>query len=274
VILRNLFPAFALRAAAWLACGCAALAPAARAQGPAPDFRIDRDRRDFADIRDGTPIQSDPSNGEYRAYNSVLLHARGIPTADLERFARRDVSFRDLFLNTDEHRFDLVHFEGRLKQLRRTDPTLELKEAGVSDLFEGWLFPHGETNPVCILATELPPGLEAQTDLHSEMDRRVGFAGFFFKKFRYESRKPNPKDPNRYQDRLAPLLMGHSITPLDESAVVPRDNPWVTVFLPAALAGILGLGLLMVVLRWYFRRGDRVIDEAHDARRKKNPFTE
>jgi hypothetical protein len=273
VIRRNSLSVFALRAAAWLVCGCAALAPIARAEDPATQYRIDKDRRYFADIRDGTPFQTDPSNGEYQSYSSVLQHARGFPTVDLERFARRDVSFRDLFLNTDEFRLELVYFEGRLKQLRRTEPTTELKEAGVNDLYEGWLFPRDESNPVCILTTDLPPGLEAQKDLRSEMDRWVGFAGYFFKKFRYESRKVNPKDPSRYQDRLAPVLMGHSITPLAEPAG-PADDPWFSTFLPAVVAGSAGLGLMIVVLMWYFRRGDRAIEQTVAARREKNPFAD
>jgi hypothetical protein len=273
VIRPNLFPIFVLRAAACIACGCAVLAPAARAEDPAAKYQIDKDKRFLTDIRDGTPFQTDPSNGEHTAYSSVLKHAREFPTAELERFARRDVSFRDLFLNTDEFRLELVYFEGRLKQLRRTEPTTELKEAGVNDLYEGWLFPRDESNPVCVLATELTPGLEVQKDLRAEMDRPVGFAGYFFKKFRYESRKVNPKDPSRYQDRLAPVLMGHSITPLAEPAG-QADDPWLSTFVPAVLGGSAGLGLMVVVLMWYFRRGDRAIEQTVAARLEKNPFTE
>lgn len=268
-----------MRTAAWFLCGFVAAASAARAEdsppaGPtAAKYQIDKDRRIFTDIRDGTPFQTDARNGEYQAYNLVLQHAREFPTAELEQFARRDVSFRDLFLNTEEFRLELVYLDGRLKQLRRTEPTPELKEAGVNDLYEGWLFPRDESNPVCLVVTELPPGLEAQKDLRAEMDRWVGVAGYFFKKYRYESRKVHPRDPSRHQDMLAPVLLGRSITPL---AGTPSgsDNLWLSTFLPGALVGIGLLGTSVVVLTWYFRRGDREVAQRVAARRETNPFAE
>ena len=123
---------------------------------------------------------------------------------------------------------------------------------------------------MCVLTTELPPGLEPQADLRAGMDRPVAFAGYSFKLFHYESREAHPADPTRNQVRAAPVLMGRSITPLPEPPGA-RDR-WLTIFLPAALIGTGGLALVIVGLTWYYRRGDRAVRAVVEARRDQNPF--
>lgn len=280
-------PESPLRTASWIACACLAGAVAAGPAGagdppqesaaaPADPYRIDKDRLIFTSVRDDAPFPTDGTNqAEYEAYATVLLHARQFPTADLERHARRDVTFRDLYLPVRrDYRLDLIYFEGRLKQLRRTEPTAALKEAGVKDLYEGWLFPRDEWNPVCVVVTELPPGLEPQKDLKAdEMNRWVGFAGYSFKLLQYESRQADPKNPGRNVFRRAPVLLGRSVTPLAETQT-GSDDPWVSTFLPAVVAGFGGVAVLILVLTWYFRRGDRVVRAAVDARHERNPFAD
>src|SRR5262245_8758393 len=102
---------------------------AAPADELADRVKIDKDRFIFGQIADEKGILPD----EAQAYNAVLSHARQFPAGDLEKAARRDVTFRDLFKNPKEYRLELVHFDGRLKQLRRTEPTKELADAGVTD---------------------------------------------------------------------------------------------------------------------------------------------
>jgi hypothetical protein len=271
-----------LRTIPWIVClaGLAvpspglAQAPPTSAEPPAAKYRIGKDRLMFGQIEDNAPFRTEERNpAEAEAYAAVLLHARQFPAAELEEHARRDVTFKDLFRNADEFRLELVYFEGRLKQLRRTTPTKALAAAGVTDQYEGWLFPRGESNPVCVLVTDLPPGLEAQADVRTEMDRWVAFAGYAFKVFHYESRKVHPKDPTRNLVMAAPVLMGRSITPLPEPAG-GGDSGWLTTFLPAAVAGTGGLALAIVGLTWYYRRGDRAVRAAVEARRDRNPFTE
>lgn len=247
----------------------------AQDDSPAP-YQIDKDRFIFGQIEDDAPFRTEENNpSEYEAYNTILLHARQFATADLERHARRDLTFKDLFLPVRrEHRLELVYFEGRLRQLRRIEPTRILKDAGVHDLYEGWLFPRDEMNPICIVITELPPGLEPQTNLATdELDRWVSFAGYSFKLLQYESRQVNPRDPSRNVFRRAPVLLGRSVTLLPEPEPPPSSG-WLTTFLPAALAGIGGIALTIVILTLYFRRGDRAVHSRVAARRDENPFLE
>jgi len=271
-----------LRAVCWVVCGflagaaCPVRAEDPAAAPPARKYQIDKDRAIYTFIEDDAPFRLEEKNpSEYDAYCSILLHAREFPEAELERHARRDLTFKDLYLPVrQDYRLDLVYFEGRLKRLRRFEPPRAVKEAGVNDLYEGWLFPKDESNPVCLVVSQLPPGLEPQKNLAvDEVNRWVGAAGYSFKLLQYESRQPDPKHPGRNVFRRAPVLLGHSVTPLAE-ATESAGNPWEDTFLPAVVAGFGGVAVVILGLTWYYRRGDRFARAAVEARRDQNPFLE
>lgn len=246
---------------------------ALRAEEP-PSLRIDKDRVIFDRIEDGSPIRSESQNpDEYAAYNYVLTFARQFSMADLESAARRDVTFRDLFNPVrKDFKLELVYFEGRLKRLRSIGATRQLKQAGIDTLYEAWLFPTGQVNPICVLVTELPTGLTPQEDLKRDtMNVPVGIAGFSFKLMTYESAEPSAKDANRGKLRQAPLLMGRSFTVLPDTGRNPSDD-WYGTFLP----GVIGVGGLIAAvatgLALWYRRGDRSVKAVFEARRNENPF--
>ena len=249
-------------------------ASAIRAEDP-PSVRIDKDRVIFDRIEDGYPVRSESQNpDEYNAYNYVLTFARQFSVADLESAARRDVTFRDLFNPVrNDFKLELVYFEGRLGRLRSIGATRQLKEAGIDTLYEAWLFPNNQKNPICVLVTELPPGLTPQEDLKRDtMNVPVGVAGYSFKLMTYESAEPSSKDASRGKPRQAPLLMGRSFTVLPETGRSPSDD-WYGTFLPGVIsvAGFIaavGTGLAL----WY-RRGDKGVKAVFEARRNENPFT-
>lgn len=230
-----------------------------------PGIPLDKDRFDFAQVRDNTPAPwSDQSPEEYRAYVDVLLHARRFPAAALEAAARRDVLFKDLVAETrSDFRFDLLYFEGRLQRLRRVDPPAGLAAAGVPDLYEAWVQGHRGTALLCVLLTELPPGLTPA--LSYDPPPPVGFAGYSFKLLAYES----DADPKQ-RHYLAPLLMARSLTVLPQRATATGGGE-------AVVAGVVGLvgvvGAALFALGWYFRRTDRAHRiQMADRRRAANPF--
>lgn len=239
-----------------------------------PSVRIDKDRAIFDRIEDGSPVRTESQNpDEYTAYNFVLTHARQFPVVELEAAARRDVTFRDLFLPVrKDFKLELVYLEGRLSRFRSIGPTRQLKEAGIDALYEGWIFPKDQKNPVCVLTTELPPGLAPQADLNRDtMNVPVGIAGYSFKLMTYESGEPSAKDASRGKLRQAPLLMGRAFTVLPETGRNPSDD-WYGTFLP----GVIGVaGLIAAVatgLALWYRRGDRSVKAVFEARRNENPF--
>jgi hypothetical protein len=238
---------------------------------PADRFKIDTDRADYAGVEDDAPVRSEDQNRqEFAAYNDTLLHARKFTVADQERYANRDVTFPDLLaaVRTD-YRFQLVYFEGRLKRLRRLEPTKPLKAEGVTDLYEGWMFPANGADPLCVLTTELPPGLDPAVEY--DPARPVAVAGYFFKVMRYEA--PDPKDPTGRITRRAPLLMARSFTPLP-AADADASGPWRTGFLPGVLAVVGGVAAVTLGLTWWFRTGDRPVRRELADRRDRNPFAD
>jgi hypothetical protein len=246
------------------------LASSTPAQPPA--IPLDKDRALFDRIEDGAPVRSEAQNpDEFRAYNAVLTHARQFAVAELEAAARRDVTFRDLFNPTrQQFKLDLVYFSGRLKRLRDIGATRPLKEAGVNELYEAWLFPPDQPNPICVLITELPAGIVSQRDLAKDkMDVPVGVAGYSFKLMTYEAAEPNATDPTRGRLRQAPLLMGRSFTVLPEPGRNPSDD-WYGTFLPVLIVGLLGVAGVVGGLSWWYRRQDRAVARVRDG--GVNPF--
>ena len=247
-------------------------------QGARPtnaDAKLDKNLRVFRMIKDDTPMTlANATKEEYAAWNRVLLHARRFAPADLEAAARRDVEFHSLFKDESRHEYklDLVYFEGVLVMLRKMELSARLKEAGVETLYEGWLIPKDEPsgNPICIAFTELPPEIPVP-DKASSVNKWVSFAGYSFKRIRYESQeRDRQKDTAKW--KAAPLLLGHGVLPKTDPR---KDSPlsWGGTFVPMALGVVAGMVAVAWGLTWFFRRGDRKARREIDANRK-NPFGE
>ncbi len=151
--------------------------------------------------------------------------------------------------------------------LRSFTATRKLQDAGVDTLYEGWLIPQNEPrgNPVCIVFTDLPEGIEAG----GRVNYWVSFAGYYFKLMRYESAERDADDPSRFVVKRAPLLLGRGVL-LRPDPEAPSPVSW-TAFSTAATASVIGMVLIALGLTWWYRRDDRRIrDEI--AQQQRNPF--
>ena len=188
---------------------------------------------------------------EYQAYcEAVIKASRSSPKAFADS-AHRELTYGHLFNEPRKYRGEVVHFAGRLKRVRRFDPPLMLVQAGVKDLYEGWLFSsqvYG-ANPVCLVFTELPPGLKVA----EETSDAVSFDGYFFKKYRYAAGDTGPG-----QAREVPLVIGHA--PVVEEAAgtetVGTAWTWSHSMLVAVMGLVLGTLALGFILTWWFRHSD------------------
>lgn len=242
--------------------------PPAEAAGMALPSRY----RVFRLVRDDAPISRDPGHWEEgAAWNRTVLHARKFDTAALGAAARTDVTFADLFqTGREDYQFKLVAVKGRLIRVKRMESSKRLAEAGVPYCYEAWVVPENEPrgNPVCVVLTELPDGVEPAP----LMNRAVTVAGYFFKLFHYESAEPKKDDPTRHVWKAAPLLIGRGLT----LAPDPGDGPavWVRWFIPLVVGGVVLLAGTAVLLSRWFRAGDRRARAEYEAARVKNPFTD
>lgn len=235
-----------------------------------PKIAIENNLRVYKEIHDKVKLNNPELWEERTVWNRLLLHASRFTMDQLEAEANTKLTFADLFKDNvrEEHRLELVSFQGRLVRLTQMKSPPRVAEAGIENAYEAWVVPNGELrgNPMCFVLSELPAGLEPK----KTMDVPVTATGYYFKLLRYESGEPDKQDPTKFIDKLAPLMIGKSIT-------VKRDIPdatawWTEGFVPAVVGGVVVLGGAALLLGMWFRKGDRVAQAEIDANRGRNPF--
>jgi hypothetical protein len=221
--------------------------PAEPARDGDADLAVDRELPMFLNIEDRKPVLSSEQNSdEATAYNYLVERAHKASIEAFARQARTDIRHYHLWNEPQKYRCEIVHVEGRLRQLWRYDAPKLAQNGGVRYLYEAWIRDdHDNENHWCAIFTDLPPGLEPD----GEYGQHVSFDGYFFKMYRYRDRKQ--------EARLAPLLIGHA--PVVEVREVADEDVkryfsqtfilWFLGMISAGVTVLLGLG-------WWLRRGD------------------
>lgn len=199
------------------------------------------------DIEDKTPIPSWQENySEAMAYVRTLVVAHDTSLEAFAAGAQRDLTFAHFWEEPKKYRGEVVRLEGTLTRVRRFDPPPTAQREGVRNLYEGWICDpkiHG-ANFMCIIFTELPPGLEVA----EKMKQPVVFYGYFFKIYRYKAADGHA--------RAAPLLIGHmpeiprSLTPVNS------NNVMLVILFLGCVAGTVVLAVALAI--WY-SQGDKKI---------------
>jgi hypothetical protein len=212
-------------------------------------------------VRDEEPIPKlDSGDLELDAYLVALLYSARYSEAAFRDKARK-ATFAEMFNEPRRLRGDVVVFSGEMVRLREADAPRQVGDkADFAHVYEGWVFNHDlyGPNPLCVLFTRLPVGLEPA----EKMRVPVTVYGVFFKTYRYKA-GDNLKG-NEW--RLAPLLIGRvAVRP---EAAKPEDHGWAYGLLPTFLGLLVGVGALVVVLAlWYLRSDAHVRRRLRAARR-------
>ncbi len=204
-------------------------------------------------VKDETGIRIDDSAFESEAYCEAVFKSTLVSLGAFANSAH-DATFRDLWNEPARYRGQVIHYGGKLRSIRDFDAPLMLAGKGISRLYECWIFDKDNgANPVCLVCTELPAGMQPAEHL-SEM---VTFDAYFFKKYKYQSVDSKPGTA-----REAPLFIGrsfsvvpHAHTDIDETreSFMAGSKALLLIFLGGALVTV----VLAVAAHWWFHRSDR-----------------
>ncbi len=218
----------------------------------APELRAGPLRK----VRDSTGVRVGDDAGEMEAYCEALYKASLASPGAFANSARRDLTLAHLLNEPRRYRGEVIHFEGEARRIRRFDPPGMLEGQGIRDLYECWMFDRRYgTHPVCLVCTELPPGVEPA----EQLGIGASFDAYFFKRYRYESADSTPGHL-----RQAPLFLGRSFAltrPVaaaeSEEAFASGSKSLLTLFL-GIVAGVVVLALVGALL---YLRADRRVQE-------------
>jgi hypothetical protein len=220
------------------------------------DPRPDRDM--LTDIVDGRPLLPPHVNwGEAHAFNYLIIRARDVGENLLATNSRRDITYANLMNTPRRYRGQIIQIIGYLRRLIAL-PSPELENDGIAEYYEGWI--RSDNFMYCVVFSKLPEGLQPG----DSMNVRVGFNGYFFKRYRYTSSKVDKdKNPEALE---VPLLIGATLTPLDRPGAGEGES-FTTGFLYSFLGVVAATIGIAVFLGLYFRKGDRAVQSRVSAAR-------
>jgi len=215
---------------------------------PVPVEYLDR-------VKDEKPIQGPMTDDlEATAYIKMVHMAYQTDALAFRMAARKDLNYADLMRQPKTYRGEIVQVSGKLRRLRKIPSPLALKDLGVSEVYEGWVFQdiYG-ANPICLIFSSLPQGLQP----YEKGENYVSFSGYFFKKYRY--RTASDVKESAWKD--APLLIGRTVDLLP-SPPKPKsdiDPDWAQNLLPAFLGFVIVVVVTIVGLSYWFLKTDKEV---------------
>lgn len=202
-------------------------------------------------IEDRMPVASWQQNSsEATAYVHVLVQASRAVPQELARAARRDLTRVHLFEESAKYRGEIVFVSGQLMRVRRFDAPALAQREGLQHLYEGWVFSERlyGARPYCIVFTSLPEGIPIGDSLRIPVE----FAGYYFKRYRYEAAS---------SAREAPLLIGRQPVVIKAKTLAEDEQDLGEgTMLVSLFLGLLGGTMILALgLAWWYHRGDRQI---------------
>lgn len=196
-----------------------------------PDER-DAAREEFQAVSDRTPLDAP----EMASYWRLVRWSRSQPFAELEKRARHDLVFTNLWEQPEKYRGELIQLRLHIKRVLSHEAPEN--PADVKTVYEAWGWTdESRSFPYLVVFSELPPEMPLGPDIHEE----AVFVGYFHKIMSYQAYDAA---------RGAPLLIGQLKYQRNEAreALRHRDDGS---FWPAAAIG--GTVVLMIIGSWVFK---------------------
>ncbi len=213
-------------------------------------------------IRDGTPMPDFRGKAEdekrpdqlaiYKIWMEAIVNAFNTPPDAFAKSAEENshVTFAHLYNNPALYRGKVIPITGRLARLRKYEASWATK-AGIPYVYEGWIFgPTQGSNPFQVIFPILPEGLKEA----EKMDVQVSFNGYFLKKLKYPA-----ADGSRYLE--TPVLIGPTLTLLQKPPATAETTSLPLAALAGLIALIVAVTIGLVLISWYFRSGDKVLQK-------------
>lgn len=198
-------------------------------------------------IQDRTPLPARRQNeDEFNAYCEAVMTARSTPAEAFARSARSDVTWAHLREQPGLFRGQVVRVEGRIKRVLRFEAPSFVWSQGVKETFEAWISDPSRfgIQPVCVVFTDLPPGLALGDDLNVP----AAFDGYFFKLYHYANREE--------KGRNTALFIGHAPVLIQPRTGVAPDGAFGGGFARLLLGFFAALAAGGAVLAWWYGRAD------------------
>lgn len=225
-----------------------------------PDYLLAgiQDQKPFPDLANRPPDEIPKKDWlEYHAYCKALFLCWKVGLKPFQNSAKENdhlTWWGHLYRTPREFRGQVVGIKGILKRLRKFDPPWEARVLGVPYIYEGWVFseiPGG--HPVCVVFADIPDGVQPG----EQISHRINSAGYFFKRYRYMTAGQGPRETLFFLAPTFTVDQSSAATGRDAGAVLSLPLMF---FLIAAGFIICTMGLL-VFLTWFFRRGDKKVEQ-------------
>jgi hypothetical protein len=209
--------------------------PGKNLAGP-PDYVIPKSV--FSEINEqGLHIR----HGEAPAYWGVLATVRDLSQTDLEQAALQDITYSQVFSESDAYRGKPMTVEGELLKLVKT-PAGE-NPYGIETVYEGW-FRNADSykNPYVFHCLDKP----AELPEGDKLSERIRVTGYFFKRYQYAAKSGLP--------HAAPMLLAKRIRWYPAVQRVAADPSWI----PYILVGLVVVGTTLAgTICWVILREQR-----------------
>ena len=190
----------------------------------------------LAAIRDDMVWRPEEQTAWFRSFEKLLA----LTDQDARRQSLGDVSFVQLFRQTNEYRGQLVTITGTA-ELAYHVPAPK-NDLGIERYYVFWLRPgDGADAPIVAYALELPNGFPAIGNEHTNLHEELTFTGYFFKRWAYGARDGI---------RTAPLILARRPTwqPAPPLVSTKRPSPG------TIIAAVLAIALLAIAIaRWVYK---------------------